>query len=360
MKKILQLGGSFHQSFFIEELIKNDYHVDCLDNVPDNPGHYYAKNSYNISITDIDKIKKIITNENYIISSYGSDIAEISRNILLGETGNHLKLFEKHSARMFLKKVFINQRQPDIKIADFKEDKLKNSCVIKPNISSGSKGVFIINSSNKIRNAINIARNISKDGVAILEEYINNDGNKYYCEGLIINNNILLVYGCSKSSTQSLTWDGSSQITENNISLYTNMSYKEIFNLLKVCIMKLSKAISKDSFAFNIDFFINGKEIVIIEFATRPGGNLLPLVLEHSYNINYSLTYLSILKGNPKIIYRKIPFLPIVTQKAINISISANKTLKDKNQNNEDNMVTFKRPSSKNNSHQLAALIYGS
>ena len=147
--KIIQLGGAFHQSFFIEELCLNQFHVECLDNIPDNPGHNYATCSHNISITDTHKINKIFDKEDIVFSSYGSDIAEFSRSILTNEKGNHLRLLKKISARNFLRKVFSNQNQPNIKIANLKEDINFKSCVIKPNISSGSKGVELINS--KIR-----------------------------------------------------------------------------------------------------------------------------------------------------------------------------------------------------------------
>ena len=104
--KILQLGGAFHQSFFVEELAANNYFVECLDNLPNNPGHSYAEKSYNISITDIKKIKEILTQDNYIISSYGSDLAELSRNKLVEDNGSHINLLMKYSARLFLQKVF--------------------------------------------------------------------------------------------------------------------------------------------------------------------------------------------------------------------------------------------------------------
>ena len=79
MMKILQLGGAFHQSFFIDELTLNNYHVECLDNINLNPGHNYAKLSHNISIIDIENIKhnslkKInsIISENKKIIGYGA------------------------------------------------------------------------------------------------------------------------------------------------------------------------------------------------------------------------------------------------------------------------------------------------
>ncbi len=358
--KVLQLGGAFHQSFFIDELTLNNYYVECLDNIPINPGHNYAKISHNISITDIENIKKVIQNKKFIVSSYGSDIAELSRNLIIGDKGKHINLLKKLSARRLLKKVFIDQKQPNIKIANLDENYQENYCVIKPNISSGSKGISLISSAEKIKNAIKIAQERSIDGVAVIEEFIENDGNKYYCEGLLINNIIYLVMGCSKSSSGTIEWDGSIQITEENVSCFTNLSYEYLEKLLTDSILKMSDAVSKSSFAFNIDFFINNGKIIIIEFATRPGGNLLPLVLEHKYRINHSLSYLSILEGRPQLIYRDRPVWNIDPKKIIQISIIKYIFSEEIEMLKADNIIILKRKySDQVKSEKLAALIYG-
>ena len=327
--KLIQLGGAFHQSLFIYELIRKNYFVACLDNVRQNPGHLYSSISFNISITKISEIKKILADEDYIISSYGSDIAELIRNILIGDYGNHMNLLKKFSARLFLKEVFSNENQPNIKLISLNENISNHKYLVKPNISSGSKGVSIINSKKEFEQAVKLARSISLDGLAVLEEYINNDGNKYYCEGLILRNDIFLVFGLSKSSKKNIIWDGSEQITEENISSFTELTYKYVENYLKEAVLKISRVISKKSFAFNIDFFINGNKIIIIEFSPRPGGNFLPVVLEHKFNIDHSLTYLSILTGENKIFYRKYPVFSKDSRKPLNISISNNKNKKD-------------------------------
>lgn len=194
--RVLQLGGAFHQSFFIDELSLNNYHVECLDNIPNNPGHNYAKLSHNISITDIKNIKKVVKKQKFIISSYGSDIAELTRNMIGGENGKQIKLLKKLSARKLLKKVYADQKQPKIKIANLDKQYNEKYLVIKPNISSGSKGISLISSRKEIEKAIKKAKDCSLDGIAIIEEYINNDGNKYYCEGLLINKKVYLVIGC--------------------------------------------------------------------------------------------------------------------------------------------------------------------
>jgi hypothetical protein len=355
--KILQLGGAFHQSFFVEELAANNYFVECLDNLPNNPGHSYAEKS---SITDIKKIKEILTQDNYIISSYGSDLAELSRNKLVEDNGSHINLLMKYSARLFLQKVLGKKNQPNIKIAELNTTLSNKSYVVKPNISSGSKNVSIVKSGLNVKEAIKSAQSISLDGLAVIEDYIENDGNKYYCEGIIVNNEIKIVFGCSKSSKNNLIWDGSIQIRKQNICLYNSISYEFIENFLKDCVSKIALEINKSSFAFNIDFFIRDKEIFIIEFAPRPGGNLLPAVLEHTFGINYSLTYFSILKGEPKIFYREKPIFNIDIKKSLNISIMEEDRYNNLDPNKRTNIITLKRNyRSNSSSEKLLAIVYG-
>ncbi len=322
--RILQLGAAFHQAFFIEELIKNGYVVESISKYPEDPGHVYSSKSYNISITDIDNIKRVHSNSDYILSSYGSDIAELTRLIITKDETPQIKLLKKDTARNFLKQVYPSQRQPNIRIAKRNEKLSTKWRVVKPNISSGSKGVAIIKENSPINEFIKIARDISVDNMAVIEEYINNDGRKYYCEGLIINSEIFLVIGVSKSSLNSLIWDGSEQITKQNISSYIDIPYHYLIENLKECILMMSKSVNKNSFAFNIDFMIYNNEVVIVEFSLRPGGNLLPYVVEHTFNINYCLTYLSILLDKPKVVHNINPIFNISPEKAINISIMQN------------------------------------
>ena len=52
MKKVLMLGGSLYQTYAIKEAKRLGYYVITCDYLPDNPGHKFADEYYNVSTTD--------------------------------------------------------------------------------------------------------------------------------------------------------------------------------------------------------------------------------------------------------------------------------------------------------------------
>ena len=52
MKKVLMLGGSLYQVYAIKEAVRLGYYVISCDYLPNNPGHRYAHEYYDVSTTD--------------------------------------------------------------------------------------------------------------------------------------------------------------------------------------------------------------------------------------------------------------------------------------------------------------------
>lgn len=46
------LGGSLYQVYAIKEAVRLGYYVISCDYLPNNPGHKYAHEYYNVSTTD--------------------------------------------------------------------------------------------------------------------------------------------------------------------------------------------------------------------------------------------------------------------------------------------------------------------
>jgi hypothetical protein len=55
-KKILMLGGAYSQIPAIQYARAAGYHVLTCDYLPDNPGHQYAHQFFNVSTTDKEKV----------------------------------------------------------------------------------------------------------------------------------------------------------------------------------------------------------------------------------------------------------------------------------------------------------------
>ena len=59
MKKVLMLGGSLYQVYAIKEAVKMGYYVITCDYLPNNPGHQYAHEYYNVSTTDKEAVYEL-------------------------------------------------------------------------------------------------------------------------------------------------------------------------------------------------------------------------------------------------------------------------------------------------------------
>ena len=334
---ICQLGGAFHQSLFINDLVEAQLVVECIDNIPSNFGHIVAQKNFDCSITDTQNLSKYLDqkDDSYIISSYGSDIAELARLNLLNSNCSSMSLLTKYSARLLLREIFPDQPQPEIYLVnDITDEFLKKSSnyYVKPNISSGSKGVVCLNDMSYAcsKQSILNAQQISLDDKAVIETVIPNNGFKYYCEGIKCGNSILLTIGVSLSSNKNLVWDGSIQIQESNSRKYCVVDYNQVINKLKDVVWVISSAIDRVSFPFNIDFFLHpsSEEPIILEFAPRAGGNFLHVALEHIHKLDYARTYLSIYDEQkvPTLYYRESPrFANISSDMPLRIQIHKNR-----------------------------------
>lgn len=327
--EVLQLGASFQQSLFIWDCMTYGHNVHTLDNRPENYGHKISKESINISTTDVDTIRGIITSQDYIISAYGSDISMLTL-IDLGDSPLLKALRSlclKTSARRLFRKIWGSKQPRLITQKDYQDGIRLDSdiVVVKPNLSSGSKGVTVIPVHSLDMNLVNDVAAISLDAEAIIEEYMPNDGNKYFCEGIKCKNDLMIVFGLSTSSNSNLLWDGSILFTESNCYDFTGLDYVCIRNQLEEKILELLSTLEVSSIqflSFNIDFFINSNNIVLIEFAPRPGGNFLPLYLEYVYNINYAETVLQSTLADGIIVAGSTHFMRVSSKQALRINIS--------------------------------------
>jgi hypothetical protein len=196
------------------------------------------------------------------------------------------RLWPDHQPRM------LSHLQHPIYLDYLRSDKI----VVKPNISSGSKGVSICSKDCLTQDILNLASTQSLDGQLVIEEYIPNDGNKYFCEGLKCDSNLYLAFGLSTSLNNDLLWDGSTLFTHVNCTRICGMEYNLLLSKLTRIIGRLIEHLGLQNLSylpFNIDFFIHDADLYVIEFAPRPGGNFLHLYLEYLYDINYAETFIS-------------------------------------------------------------------
>lgn len=186
-KSLLLLGGSRQQVVAIEKAKELGFRTVLCDYLPDNPGQYVADAFYQVSTTDRDAVLEVARAEGVDgVLAYASDPAAPTAAYVAEQMGlptNPLAsvevLSEKHLFREFLaghglaspKAVSVSAGEPvDAVLA--KLDGFRWPVVVKPTDSSGSKGVTVVEGSGDLGAALAAARERSRNGVLIVEEFI--------------------------------------------------------------------------------------------------------------------------------------------------------------------------------------------
>lgn len=186
-KSILMLGGSRQQVVAIEKAKELGFRTVLCDYLPDNPGQYVADTSYQASTTDRELMLKIAHKEDVSgVLAYSSDPASPTAGYVaeaMGLPTNPLKaivtMSEKHLFRAFLKKAGLPcpqtasfSRNATVEEVSHLVEGFRFPIVVKPTDSSGSKGVSVLTDLSELSRAIDHARDFSRNGTLICEEYI--------------------------------------------------------------------------------------------------------------------------------------------------------------------------------------------
>ena len=258
---------------------------------------------------DISIYKSYTTLESYgyssrdtLISSFGSDNAEyifLSSHFGSSVADRDIRrsLLTKSSSRKIFSEVIpessVSWYESVLNVDQFYDTDSftrSNILVVKPNISSGSKGVFILRPDEdwsllktKLENSIDL----SMDNMLHIEPYVPNTGIKYYCEGIYAAGNLYMIVGESlMGGCEGLTPIGSRYLAYFSSDQVQSATPPMFSNLIK-CLQKFFREVSIGDTFFNCDFFeTSDHNIHLIELSPRPGGNFLPVVFGHVWGIN--------------------------------------------------------------------------
>src|SRR5919109_3863580 len=200
-RSLLILGASQYQLETIDAAKRLGYRIVCSDNVPSNPGHGLADQSYTIDTTDRERILSVARRESVAgVISPCTDVAVPTAAFVaerMGLVGPPVKAAEvvcdKLAFRQFLKSngfraptfftLAANSKPPRSIFTD-------RLWIIKPDRSSGSKGVFIVASPEELEARLPETLAYSRNGRGILEEFI--DGLQGTCEAILQSGRIAL------------------------------------------------------------------------------------------------------------------------------------------------------------------------
>ncbi|MDQ0227131.1 ATP-grasp domain-containing protein [Metabacillus niabensis] len=287
-KKILMLGGSNAQVPAIKYAKAAGHHVITCDFLPDNPGHVYADEYYNISTINKEEVLTLAEKlEIDGIVAYASDpsaptAAFVSEKLgLPGASYDSVKtLAEKDLFRTFLQKHHFNcPKFISVETLDYLKEyeELNYPCFVKPVDSSGSKGITKVNSPKGIKEALEIAFSYSRVNRAIIEEYIDSPYNQLHGDGFVYNGELGFLGICD-------------QYFKNNVPLfskYPSSIGEELIEKVTTEISRLIKLVNYKNGAINVEVRVgDNQKIYILEIGPRSGGNYIPQLMQNSTGFN--------------------------------------------------------------------------
>ena len=311
LKKILLLGGSTQQITALEYANKIGLFTILCDFLPDNPGQHYADKYYCTSTTDKEAILHIAETEKVEgVVSYASDPAAPTAAYVaekLGLPTNPYKSVQilslKDNFRKFLKENGFNSPRSESFQNAF--DALSAVAhfnfpiMIKPNDSSGSKGVNRANEIDECKALIEIAFENSRQKRIIIEEFIVQDHPYMIAGDCFVVDGDVVFWGFLNSHREKTGNPFVPVGTSYPIAL-SELRLKRVEEAMEQLISLLDIQFG----ALNIEVMIDqNDDLYIVEIGPRNGGNMIPDLLymatgidtiaatvDHAMGLNYAFS----------------------------------------------------------------------
>lgn len=288
------LGGSLYQVYAIKEAVRLGYHVISCDYLPDNPGHQFAHEYYNVSTTDKDAVLKLAKELKVDgVVAYASDPAAPTAAYVCEKLGLPTSPFQsveilskKDLFRDFLRKNGFNV--PKAMGFTTYEDALneinsfKLPVMVKPVDSSGSKGINKLTDWSQLKEFVEDALKYSRDKRFLIEEFIVKKG--YQISGDAFSVDGKLVFHCFGNEYYS------NKVTKDFAPLgecWPSLMPQTIINQLHNDLQRLISLLNMKSTAYNVEAIVDQNDnIYILELGARSGGSLIPQITEHATGVN--------------------------------------------------------------------------
>lgn len=293
-KKILMLGGSLYQTYIIKEAVNLGYYVITCDYLPDNPGHQYAHEYYNVSTTDKESVLELATKLNVDgVVAYASDPAAPTAAYVSEQLGLPTSpyrsveiLSKKHLFRDFLKKNGFNvpkaKSYVDYETALKEIDQFHLPVMVKPVDSSGSKGINKLTNKEQLYDFFIDALSYSRDKIVLVEEFIVKKG--YQISGDAFSVDGELVFWCFGNEFYS------NKVKKEFAPLgecWPLQMPSEVEDLLIEELQRLISALNMKSTAYNVEaIYGEDGKIYILELGARSGGSLIPQVIRYATGVD--------------------------------------------------------------------------
>ncbi|MCR5125736.1 MAG: ATP-grasp domain-containing protein [Treponema sp.] len=294
MKKLLMLGGSVYQTFAIKKAVEMGYHVITCDYLPNNPGHKFSHEYYNVSTTDKEAVLELAKKlEVDGIVAYASDPAAPTAAYVsekLGLPTSPYKsveiLSKKHLFRKYLSEHGFNvpKARSYTSFEEAEKEKLDFNLpvMIKPVDSSGSKGINKLTDWGQLKEFVEDALSYSRDKRFLIEEFIEKAGPQISGDAFSVDGK--LVFHCLGNEFYS------PKMQKDFAPLgecWPTVMPKTVIDTLAADLQRLISSLGMKSTAYNVEAIVDKNGTVyILELGARSGGSLIPQITEYATGVD--------------------------------------------------------------------------
>jgi biotin carboxylase len=287
-KSLLVLAASHYQLDIIRTAKRLGYRVITTDNQPSNPGHALADQSYLVSTTDQDAVLELARAERIDgVVAACSDVAvptaaHVAEALQLPGPSVHCAsiVTNKITFRRFLRERGLPVPRSHVVDANTRFEASvfdAQRWIIKPDDSSGSKGVFIISSPGEFVERLPEALRFSSTGHAILEQFI--DGAQGTCEGFLYDGAIALNCILDRQTAPA------PYVTTCGHHVPTRLPASAQAALLAQ-LAEIWAALGVSTGPFDCDFVVDGERVYLLEISPRIGGNAIADLLRKAIDFD--------------------------------------------------------------------------
>lgn len=288
------LGGSLYQVYAIKEAVRLGYHVITCDYLPDNPGHKYAHEYYNVSTTDKEAVLELAKRLHvdgvvayasdpaaptaaYVCEKLGLPTSPYESVEILSKKDLFRKYLEEHGFNVPKSCSFHTYEEALEKIGSF-----NLPVMVKPVDSSGSKGINKMTDVSQLKDFVADALSYSRDKRFIIEEFIVKKGFQISGDAFSVNGE--LKFYCFGNEYYS------NNVAKNFAPLgecWPFLMDKSLITRLVTDLQRLISLLGMKSTAYNVEAIVDENDnIYILELGARSGGSLIPQITEHATGVN--------------------------------------------------------------------------
>ncbi|MBR1792798.1 MAG: ATP-grasp domain-containing protein [Bacteroidales bacterium] len=287
--KALVIAGGLPQIELIQQLKQRGYQTVLADGSPQAVARPYADTFYHVDVFDTDAIRQIAEREkvDFLITVCADQVllvvAEVSQQLGLpcyidNETAQNV------SDKLRMKRIFSEHGVPTTHYVEMHRldwDRLKAlryPLVVKPVDAYSSKGVRRVDHPEQLQQYYEEAHNISRSGGVIVEEYF--EGEEVSVDAFVVNGQakILAITNSDKVKDR------------DRFVIFRGRYPAAIPNAVRMQIETVAQQIA-EAFQLNnapllIQLLHNGKDISVLEFCARTGGNMKYLLIKYSCGVD--------------------------------------------------------------------------